>query len=111
MLTVLARHYGRSVLEVAPTSAQLLITYLGQQLLPQVNPFLTHHKAELKERERDRKLREQQDRAYQDSPRRDRERIEVRIRAEREEAECVRRDEDACEKKNAYNRNGKDKKV
>ena len=95
MLTVLSRHYGRSVPESAPTSAQSLVTHLEQQLLPRVNPFLTHHKTQLKERERDRQLREQQDRAYQDSQRRDRERIETRIRAEREEAERVRREEEA----------------
>ncbi|KIM56559.1 hypothetical protein SCLCIDRAFT_237095 [Scleroderma citrinum Foug A] len=95
VLTVLSRHYGRSVPDSAPTSAQSLIIHLEQQLLPRVTPFLTRHKAQLKERERDRQLREQQDRAYQDSQRRDRERIEARRRAEREEAERVRREEDA----------------
>ena len=94
MLTVLSRHYGRSVPDSAPTSAQSLIIHLEQQLLPRVTPFLARHKAQLKERERDRQLREQQDRAYQDSQRRDRERIEAR-RAERDEAERVRREEGA----------------
>ncbi|KAI6129279.1 hypothetical protein EDD16DRAFT_1701278 [Pisolithus croceorrhizus] len=95
VLTVLSRHYGPSVPDSAPTSARSLVNHLEGQLLPRVDPFLTRHRAQIQERERDRLLREQQDRAYQDSQRRDRERIEAKIRAEREEAERIRKEEEA----------------
>ncbi|KAL4080041.1 hypothetical protein V8B97DRAFT_683901 [Scleroderma yunnanense] len=94
VLTVLSRHSGRSVPDSGPTSAQSLITHLEQQLLPRVKPFLTRHNAQLQERERDRQLREEQDRAYHDSIRRDRERVEGFLREHREEAERRRREED-----------------
>ncbi|KAI6169701.1 hypothetical protein EDD17DRAFT_1772470 [Pisolithus thermaeus] len=95
VLTVLSRHYGPSVPDSGPTSARSLVNHLEGQLLPRVDPFLTRHRAQIQERERDRLLREQQDRAYQDSQRRDRERIEAKIRAEREEAERIRKEEEA----------------
>jgi len=90
VLTVLSRHYGHSVLESAPTSAQKLMHHLEHQLLPRVNPFLSQFKSQLEEREQDRIIREQQDRAFQESAERDRERIQARIRAEQEEAERLR---------------------
>ncbi|KAF9219305.1 hypothetical protein BS17DRAFT_741022 [Gyrodon lividus] len=89
VLTVLSRHHGRSVPESGPTSAQTLTHHLEHQLLPRVTPFLTRYKSQLQEHERDRLLREQQDKAFQDSARRDRERIQARIRAEQQEAERV----------------------
>ncbi|KAH7882133.1 hypothetical protein F5I97DRAFT_1912481 [Phlebopus sp. FC_14] len=95
ILTVLSRHHGRSVPESGPTSAQTLVHHLEHQLLPRVTPFLTRYKAQLEERHRDRLLREQQDKAFQDSARRDKERIEARIRAEKEEAERQRLDQEA----------------
>ncbi|KIJ12714.1 hypothetical protein PAXINDRAFT_136808 [Paxillus involutus ATCC 200175] len=93
VLTVLSRHHGRSVPQSGPTSAQALMYHLEHQLLPRVTPFLTRYKSQLQEHERDRLLREQQDKAFQDSARRDRERIQARIHAELEEAERVRMEE------------------
>lgn len=69
--------------------------HLEHQLLPRVGPFLTRFQLQLQERERDRIIREQQDRAFQESAERDRERIQARIRAEQEEAERSRLDEEA----------------
>ena len=95
MLTVLSRHHGPSVPESGSTSAQTLMQHLEHQLLPRVNPFLVRYRSQLEERERDRALREQQDRAFQESAQRDRERIQSRIRAEQEEAERLRLENEA----------------
>ncbi|KIJ60721.1 hypothetical protein HYDPIDRAFT_116756 [Hydnomerulius pinastri MD-312] len=95
ILTVLSRHHGPSVPDSGPTSAQTLVHHLEHQLLPRVNPFLTRYKSQLQERERDRHLREQQDKAFEDSARRDRERVEARIREEQEEAGRLRMEEEA----------------
>jgi len=95
VLTVLSRHYGPSVPETGPTSAQTLMHHLEHQLLPRVSPFLTRFRSQLQERERDRIIREQQDRAFQESAERDRERLEARIRAEQEEAERFRLEREA----------------
>lgn len=98
MLTVLSRHHGPSVPESGPTSAQTLMHHLEHQLLPRVSPFLTRFKSQLQERERDRIIREQQDKAFQESAEHDRERIQARIRAEQEEAERLRLEkEDRCQ--------------
>lgn len=69
--------------------------HLERQLLPRVNPFLTRLQSQLEEREKDRIIREQQDRAFQESAERDRERIRARIRAEEEEAERSRLENEA----------------
>ncbi|EGN97130.1 hypothetical protein SERLA73DRAFT_110239 [Serpula lacrymans var. lacrymans S7.3] len=97
-LTVLSRHQGRSVPDTAPTSAATLLNHLSQQLLPRVTPFLERFKASIRERERDRMLREEQDRAFQDSARRDRERIEARIAAEKAEKERLEREREQAKK-------------
>ncbi|KZP27714.1 hypothetical protein FIBSPDRAFT_917855 [Athelia psychrophila] len=95
-LTVLSRHQGRSVPATAPTSAETLSNHLSSQLLPRVTPFLERLRNAARERERDRTLREEQDRAFQDTARRDRERIEAKIaQSERENLEAARRVEDA----------------
>ncbi|KAH7922727.1 hypothetical protein BV22DRAFT_1197199 [Leucogyrophana mollusca] len=91
ILTTLSRHQGRSVPDTAPTSARSLVQHLEQQLLPRVTPFLTRHKTLIQERERDRILREEQDRAFKDSARRDSERVAAKIHAERLEAERQQR--------------------
>lgn len=69
--------------------------HLEHQLLPRVSPFLTRFKSQLQERERDRIIREQQDRAFQEAAERDRERIQARIRTEQEEAERSRLEKEA----------------
>lgn len=95
MLTVLSRHHGPAIPESGPTSAHTLMHHLEHQLLPRVSPFLTRFKSQLQERERDRIIREQQDRAFQESAERDRERIQTRIRAEQEEADRSRLEKEA----------------
>ena len=88
-LTVLSRHQGPSILG-GPTSAQTLCDHLENQLLPRVTPFLDRIHATQRERERDRLLREEQDRAFQDSARRDIERIQGKMEEERREQERQR---------------------
>jgi FAS-associated factor 2 len=92
-LTVLSRHQGPSIPSTAPTSAATLIDHLQRQLLPRVTPFLERIRNTQRDRERERLLREEQDRAFQDSARRDREKIEAMIAAESLRAEELRRKE------------------
>ncbi|KXN82918.1 UBX domain-containing protein 10 [Leucoagaricus sp. SymC.cos] len=95
VLTVLSRHQGRPYPSgTGPTSTQAILDHLDRQLLPRVSPFLERLRAEQRERERDRRLREEQDRAFQEAARRDKERIEARIAVERAEAEAKRRTEE-----------------
>ena len=85
VLTVLSRHQGKSV-----TSASTLTSHLDAHVLPRVMPFLNTLTQEEKVRERDRALRAEQDRAYEETRRRDREKWErlekERVREEREKA-------------------------
>ncbi|KAF9561731.1 hypothetical protein CPC08DRAFT_688673 [Agrocybe pediades] len=92
-LTVLSRHQGKSTPASGPTSAQTLVDHLQRQLLPRVTPFLDRIVATQREREHDRRMREEQDRAFQDSARRDKERIEAKIAAEKAEREARQRAE------------------
>lgn len=82
ILTILSRHQGRSVPVSAPTSAETLTHHLSRQVLPRVSPFLDRIHLVARERERDRILREEQDRAFRDSAQRDRERIEAKMAEE-----------------------------
>ncbi|KAG1721201.1 uncharacterized protein EDB91DRAFT_1256622 [Suillus paluster] len=86
VVTILSRHQGR-----AATTAPILIEHLNTQLLPRVTPFLVRFKTALQDRDRDRRIREEQDRAFREATRRDREAIEARIRQEKEEEERARR--------------------
>lgn len=92
-LTVLSRHQGPPSPSTAPTSAHALTTHLTHQLLPRVSPFLERLRHAHRERERDRALRAEQDAAFRDSARRDKERIEEKMRADLEEEERLRRAE------------------
>ncbi|EKM74991.1 hypothetical protein AGABI1DRAFT_88082 [Agaricus bisporus var. burnettii JB137-S8] len=95
VLTVLSRHQGKPYPSSSgPTSAQTLIDHLDRQLLPRVNPFLERLRAQQRERERDRQLRDEQDRAFQEAARRDKERIEAKIAAEKAETEAKRKAEE-----------------
>jgi FAS-associated factor 2 len=89
-LTILSRHQGPctpSNSSSAPTSAESLTHHLTHQLLPRVRPFLERIHATQRERDRDRQLREEQDRAFRDAARRDKERIEEKMAEERREQE------------------------
>ncbi|KAF5354105.1 hypothetical protein D9756_007270 [Leucocoprinus leucothites] len=95
VLTVLSRHQGKPYPSgTGPTSTQAILDHLDRQLLPRVTPFLERLRTEQRERERDRQLREEQDRAFQQAARRDKERIEAKIAAERAEAEASRKAEE-----------------
>ena len=86
----MSRHQGKSYPASGPTSAQTLVDHLERQLLPRVTPFLGRIAAANREREHDRRLREEQDRAFEDTARRDKERIEAKMAAERAEREAKR---------------------
>lgn len=95
VLTVLSRHQGKPYPSgTGPTSTQTILDHLDRQLLPRVNPFLERLRGQQRERERDRQLREEQDRAFQEAARRDKQRIEAKMAAERAEAEAKRRAEE-----------------
>lgn len=98
MLTILSRHQGRS-----STSASTLTAHLDSHVLPRVLPFLNTLLYEDKARERDRLLRAEQDRAYEETRRRDRQKWEreererslrrqEQLRREAEERERVERE-------------------
>ncbi|TBU28177.1 hypothetical protein BD311DRAFT_664028 [Dichomitus squalens] len=75
-MTILSRHQGPSIPSTsAPTAAQTLVIHLNEQLLPRVTPFLNKLRLEAAERERERALRAEQDRAFEESRRKDAERI------------------------------------
>jgi len=97
-LTILSRHQGRSVPSSGPTSAASLVSHLERQVLPRVMPFLDVLKAAERERQLERRLREEQDKAYKESARRDKERIEAKMRKEREEAEERRKQEEEAKR-------------
>ncbi|KAI0683522.1 hypothetical protein C8Q76DRAFT_762755 [Earliella scabrosa] len=91
-MTILSRHQGPSIPSTsAPTAAQTLVKHLDEQLLPRVNPFLVTLRAQAAERERERALRAEQDRAFEESRRKDAERIEQRRSEERAAAEAKKR--------------------
>jgi len=79
MMTVLSRHAGLS-----STTSEKLLSHLQDQLVPRVKPFLDRLRNEGRRREDERRMREEQDRAYRDAMNRDKERIERKIREEEE---------------------------
>ena len=84
LLTVLSRHQGKCIPSAtAPTSAQTLVDHIERQLLPRVTPFLNRLLSSHRERERDRHLRDEQDRAFQMAAQRDKDRIEAKMAAEK----------------------------
>ena len=93
-MTVLSRHQGRSIPASAPTSAATLVDHIQNQLLPRVAPFLDRIKATARQRELERQLREEQDRAFMESARIDREKLEARILAEKQEEDEKRAEEE-----------------
>lgn len=94
-LTILSRHQGPSIPSTtAPTSAETLVNHLTAQILFRVKPILTRIRNEAVEREnlraleaaqreRERQLRAEQDRAFEETKRKDKARIEARIAEEK----------------------------
>ena len=84
LLTVLSRHQGKCIPSATgPTSAQTLVDHIERQLLPRVTPYLNRLISSHREREHDRHLRDEQDRAFQMAAQRDKDRIEAKMAAER----------------------------
>lgn len=110
VLTVLSRHQGPAIpAATAPTSARALTTHLQEHLLPRVTPYLTRVRTQAterdavlavaaRERERERTLRAEQDRAFAESARKDKERIEKRRAEEREAQEAARRQSEEAQR-------------
>jgi len=86
LLTVLSRHQGPSS-SGGPTAPDTLVTHLTTQVIPRVQSFLDRIQAQHRDRDRDRRIREEQDAAFRETARRDRERIEARGEEERVERE------------------------
>lgn len=87
LLTILSRHQGPATPISAPTSPRSLADHITLQLLPRVIPFLETLRLSAAERARDRALREEQDAAFRESARRDREKEARRIEEARRTAE------------------------
>ncbi|KAK0447401.1 uncharacterized protein EV420DRAFT_1568587 [Desarmillaria tabescens] len=87
-LTVLSRHQG-----LRETTPGKLLGHLQDNLLPRVQPYLERVRSSQRALERDRTLRMQQDQAFEDTARRDKERILKRMEEERR-AEEGRREEE-----------------
>lgn len=99
-LTVLSRHQGRSS-SSGPTSPTTLVDHITHQLLPRVSPFLERIKHSIRERELERRLREEQDRAFAESARRDREKIDALVLSEKLAEEARRAEEDRIAREKA----------
>ncbi|KAL4250158.1 UBX domain-containing protein [Abortiporus biennis] len=109
-LTILSRHQGPSIPpSSAPTSSTTLIKHLTDNLLPRVTPFLIRTRNQAAEREtlkaletasrqRDRQIRAEQDRVYEETWRKDKERIEARLAEERRSKEEARVKEEALKR-------------
>jgi FAS-associated factor 2 len=97
-MTVLSRHQG-----AAATTPSALRDHINNNLLPRVKPGLLHMKAKQQERELERQLREEQDRRFEESARRDREKAElIRMeelnrRRKEEQEQQARRDKEKRE--------------
>ncbi|SJL06638.1 uncharacterized protein ARMOST_09980 [Armillaria ostoyae] len=87
-LTVLSRHQG-----LRETTAPKLLNHLQDNLIPRVQPYLERVRNSQRALERDRTLRQQQDQAFADTARRDKERILAKM-AEEKRVEEERRAEE-----------------
>lgn len=90
-LTVLSRHEGSPS---SKTSASVLTTHITTSLIPRVTPLLTRLRTERWEREQERRLREEQDRAFAEAAARDKERVLKRQAEERAVVEAARKAEE-----------------
>lgn len=79
VMTILSRHAG-----IDATSTDKILAHLADALIPRVKPFLDRLKTEERRREQERFMRAEQDRAYREAMNRDKERIERKIREEKE---------------------------
>jgi FAS-associated factor 2 len=85
-LSVLSRHEGPTV-----TAAELT-THLEQSIVPRTTAILNRIQRETRQREEERRLRQEQDRAFEDSQTRDVARI-LKLREERAQQEALERAE------------------
>ena len=84
-MTVITRHSGPST---SITSSETLVGHITNTVLPRVAPVLNRRRAEQQSRDYERRLREEQDRAYADSQRKDFERIVKRRQEEERQREA-----------------------
>ncbi|KAJ2919490.1 hypothetical protein MD484_g942, partial [Candolleomyces efflorescens] len=90
-LTVLSRHQGPPTPSTSgPTSAHTLVTHIETQVLPRVSSYLNRLKSIQRERELERQLREDQDRAFASAAQRDKERIQAKMAEAQRAAEAQR---------------------
>ncbi|KAH9475922.1 FAS-associated factor 2 [Psilocybe cubensis] len=97
-LTVLSRHQGPSLPHTStplapagPTAAHTLTHHITAQLLPRVTPYIAQLRAHAQSLVRERELRAEQDAAFARAARADKERIERRVREEKEREDEARR--------------------
>lgn len=101
-LTVLSRHEGSPTTK---TSASTLTTHITTSLLPRVTPLLSRLRTERWERAQERRLREEQDRAFAETAARDKERVLKKQAEERAAAEAVRKAEEERKEREARKAN------
>lgn len=89
-----------------PTSVPHLSQHLSETVLPRLNPFLNQLRSQKRERENQRRLKEEQDRAYAESSKRDYERVQAKERELRlaREAEERRKSEETLRRQEQSNR-------
>jgi FAS-associated factor 2 len=80
-LTVLSRHEGSPA---SATSAETLTQHITSTIIPRTSPFLTRLRTERRNREQERLLREEQDRAFREAERIDGQRVQNRVREEQD---------------------------
>ncbi|TEB29594.1 hypothetical protein FA13DRAFT_1665254 [Coprinellus micaceus] len=106
VLTVLSRHQGSSA-----TTVEKLTSHIDDQVIPRVSTYLNRLKGQQRAREMERELRAQQDLAFAEAARKDRERIEARALEERRKADERRRlEEEAREAEEQQKREEEEEK-
>jgi FAS-associated factor 2 len=103
-MTILSRHAG-----LAATTTDKLLSHLEDQLLPRITPFLDRSRNEERRREGERRMREEQDRAYREAMNRDKDRIERKIREEEEQKRKVEEERIAQERRIMAEREERDR--
>ncbi|KAG8849328.1 hypothetical protein FRB96_000864 [Tulasnella sp. 330] len=94
-MSVISRHSGSPS---TGTSAAALHAYITTTLVPRVTPLLNRLRAEIRMRQQERELRAEQDRAFAEAERMDRERMakrrEEELRIKREDEERQKKEEE-----------------
>ncbi|KAL8283889.1 hypothetical protein RQP46_005321 [Phenoliferia psychrophenolica] len=97
-MSILTRHEGYPT---SSTSAHALLTALTTLVLPRSTPFLSRLRAQDASRKAERRIREEQDRAYESAARKDTERVLKRRKEEEDRIRNERREKEEEGEKNA----------